>query len=392
MHWKKSSAMVRGKCGAPGPFCSCNVLPRPGGHIANNPIRKLSLVRRNPPPGSKSRQGTTQGSTGLHVTMDTEEESGDGAAGAPTSLDASPPAKRRVTGTSGESSPAGDSAERTAGGSSGTAPTASSRRVAREAEGAVPVPTGREVPTETENTGLLPLERVAQSATSTVDETALAAVTTAPEDVEKETTPPCEDVPRPAVPTAPRPDESVRPGGRDDGNTGNKSMERHGRGASDPEETGSARSQAPTDASPTAAPSAPSAGDAADASASPHEPAGCLAPRLLAVVQPEDPADESMQPTETTTPCRPSLGIAPGSDRPRPSPDPDYVAAGVLPFCILGGDLLFLLGQQHRFTSRSRSASLLETGKHPKGERGGREGDVVAGQVRDGMASHVDRL
>lgn len=34
-----------------------------------------------------------------------------------------------------------------------------------------------------------------------------------------------------------------------------------------------------------------------------------------------------------------------------------YLAAGVLPFCVLGGDILFLLGQQLRFRSRVRGAS-----------------------------------
>eukprot|EP00752_Nemacystus_decipiens_P017215 g15423.t1 len=40
-----------------------------------------------------------------------------------------------------------------------------------------------------------------------------------------------------------------------------------------------------------------------------------------------------------------------------PESPPPYLAAGVLPFCILGGDLLFLLGQQLRFRSRARGAS-----------------------------------
>lgn len=45
------------------------------------------------------------------------------------------------------------------------------------------------------------------------------------------------------------------------------------------------------------------------------------------------------------------------ADPPAPSPRADYVAAGVLPFCILGGDLLFLLGQQLRFQSRTKSGN-----------------------------------
>lgn len=40
-----------------------------------------------------------------------------------------------------------------------------------------------------------------------------------------------------------------------------------------------------------------------------------------------------------------------------PESPPPYLAAGVLPFCILGGDLLFLLGQQLRFRSRARGTS-----------------------------------
>ncbi|CAM9176230.1 unnamed protein product [Ectocarpus fasciculatus] len=39
---------------------------------------------------------------------------------------------------------------------------------------------------------------------------------------------------------------------------------------------------------------------------------------------------------------------------PSPPARPAYLAAGVLPFCVLGGDLLFLLGQQLRFRSRVR--------------------------------------
>lgn len=43
-----------------------------------------------------------------------------------------------------------------------------------------------------------------------------------------------------------------------------------------------------------------------------------------------------------------------------PAQRPPYLAAGVLPFCVLGGDLLFLLGQQLRFRSRVRDSSFSE--------------------------------
>lgn len=49
--------------------------------------------------------------------------------------------------------------------------------------------------------------------------------------------------------------------------------------------------------------------------------------------------------------------LAVSADPPATSPRTDYVAAGVLPFCILGGDLLFLLGQQLRFQSRTKSGN-----------------------------------
>lgn len=42
---------------------------------------------------------------------------------------------------------------------------------------------------------------------------------------------------------------------------------------------------------------------------------------------------------------------------PSPTSPPPYLAAGVLPFCILGGDLLFLLGQELRFRSRVRGGT-----------------------------------
>ncbi|CAM9730251.1 unnamed protein product [Ectocarpus sp. 8 AP-2014] len=47
---------------------------------------------------------------------------------------------------------------------------------------------------------------------------------------------------------------------------------------------------------------------------------------------------------------------------PSPPAPPAYLAAGVLPFCVLGGDLLFLLGQQLRFRSRVRGRSFPEMG------------------------------
>ncbi|CAM9353019.1 unnamed protein product [Ectocarpus sp. 6 AP-2014] len=47
---------------------------------------------------------------------------------------------------------------------------------------------------------------------------------------------------------------------------------------------------------------------------------------------------------------------------PSPPAPPAYLAAGVLPFCVLGGDLLFLLGQQLRFRSGVRGRSFPEMG------------------------------
>lgn len=67
-------------------------------------------------------------------------------------------------------------------------------------------------------------------------------------------------------------------------------------------------------------------------------------------VPPPAPHDRASLPDAPATGC---------SSENVPELPPPYLAAGVLPFCVLGGDLLFLLGQQLRFRSRVRGASAL---------------------------------
>lgn len=62
--------------------------------------------------------------------------------------------------------------------------------------------------------------------------------------------------------------------------------------------------------------------------------------------------DRGTSPAPPTT-DRSSSGSEPSAAS---SPPPPYLAAGVLPFCVLGGDLLFLLGQQLRFRSRVKGS------------------------------------
>lgn len=72
------------------------------------------------------------------------------------------------------------------------------------------------------------------------------------------------------------------------------------------------------------------------------------------------PLARSVTPSSPTTQGRCKSGC---STPPPPSRTqrPPYLAAGVLPFCVLGGDLLFLLGQQPRFRSRLKRSSFSET-------------------------------
>ena len=89
------------------------------------------------------------------------------------------------------------------------------------------------------------------------------------------------------------------------------------------------------------------------------------------------------------SPCTvPALSNCNASPLPRPSPVADqhhpYLAAGVLPFCVLGGDLLFLLGQQLRFRSRGRGSSL------PEFEEALASSDVATVAADDGNAAGSD--
>lgn len=79
----------------------------------------------------------------------------------------------------------------------------------------------------------------------------------------------------------------------------------------------------------------------------------------------------------STTPPPPCVAA------PSPPAPPAYLAAGVLPFCVLGGDLLFLLGQQLRFRSRVRGRSFPEMG--------GRSTTPVAAEDEGRVASAAAR-
>ena len=71
---------------------------------------------------------------------------------------------------------------------------------------------------------------------------------------------------------------------------------------------------------------------------------------------PVDPVPPPASPDRQSRPEAPTVGDGDSSEGVPESPPP-YLAAGVLPFCILGGDLLFLLGQQLRFRSHPRGTS-----------------------------------
>ncbi|CAM9217201.1 unnamed protein product, partial [Ectocarpus sp. 13 AM-2016] len=68
------------------------------------------------------------------------------------------------------------------------------------------------------------------------------------------------------------------------------------------------------------------------------------------------------RPPPPTAVCRSTAPPPSCVATPSPPAPPAYLAAGVLPFCVLGGDLLFLLGQQLRFRSRVRGRSFSEMG------------------------------
>ncbi|CAN0423548.1 unnamed protein product, partial [Ectocarpus sp. 12 AP-2014] len=68
------------------------------------------------------------------------------------------------------------------------------------------------------------------------------------------------------------------------------------------------------------------------------------------------------RPPPPTAVCRSTAPTPPCVATPSPPAPPAYLAAGVLPFCVLGGDLLFLLGQQLRFRSRVRGRSFPDMG------------------------------
>lgn len=97
-----------------------------------------------------------------------------------------------------------------------------------------------------------------------------------------------------------------------------------------------------------------------EATASPTVPMPAGTARNRA--QPPSDAVPPPAPAPDYRASRPNASTAGYSCEDVPEPPPPYLAAGVLPFCILGGDLLFLLGQQLRFRSRARGAS----GSFPK--------------------------
>lgn len=110
------------------------------------------------------------------------------------------------------------------------------------------------------------------------------------------------------------------------------------------------RAAAPHDPSPPS----PSLAATTDSSPTP-QPATPTPPQVARVPLQQPPAGHQHKNLSSASQSDPAI-----AEHGLPLSRPPYLAAGVLPFCVLGGDLLFLLGQQLRFRSRVRRPSLSE--------------------------------